>query len=356
MNVLIDISHPAHVHFYRHLRQRLIDAGAEVLVVAREKDVTLQLLEAFEIPHLTSGRSGHRGWGGQLGELISRDAFLVRHGRHFRPDVVLTRNPSGVQAARLLRAIGVFDTDDGRSVGVHYRAAAPFAHLITAPDCLPESFGRKERKYPSYKSLAYLHPNVFEPSEEALADLGVRPGERISVLRLVAHDASHDRRAAGIDATARRRIMELLSSHGRVFVSCEGHVPSDVAEHVLPTRPEHLHSVLAAASIVVGDSQTIATEAALVGTPAVRISTWSKVASHLAELELRYGLVSNFAPPQIDEALARIEALLSDSATQEHWSSARARVLEDKIDLTAWYFDLVVSLTHGRQSLTEADE
>jgi predicted glycosyltransferase len=344
MRVLIDISHPAHVHFYRHLRQRLIDAGAEVLVVARQKDVTLQLLEAFDIPHLTSGRSGHRGWSGQLRELVSRDAFLVRQGRRFRPDIVLTRNPSGVQAARLLGAIGVFDTDDGRSVGVHYRAAAPFAHLITAPDCLPESFGRKERKYPSYKSLAYLHPDVFEASADALSELGVPPGERISVVRLVAHDASHDRRAEGIHATARRRIMELLSSHSRVFVTCEGNVPADVADHVLPTRPEHLHSVLAAASIVVGDSQTIATEAALLGTPAIRISTWAKVTSHLAELEERYGLVSNFAPPQIDEALARIEALLSDSTTREHWSSSRARMLEDKIDLTAWYFDLVTSL------------
>jgi predicted glycosyltransferase len=344
VRVLIDISHPAHVHFYRHLRQRLIDAGSDVLVVARDKDVTLQLLQAFDIPHLTSGRSGHRGWSGQLGELISRVAFLVRHGRRFRPDVVLTRNPSGVQAARLLRAIGVFDTDDGRSVGVHYRAAAPFAQLITAPDCLPESFGRKERRYPSYKSLAYLHPNVFQPSQDVLTELGLEPGERFSVLRLVAHDASHDRRAAGIDAEARRRIMELLSSHGRVFVSCEGRVPADVADHLLPARTEHLHSVLAAASIVVGDSQTITTEAALLGTSAVRISTWASVASHLTELETRYGLISSYAPAQIDEALARMASLLDDPAAHDHLSSARARLLEEKVDLTAWYYDLVTSL------------
>jgi predicted glycosyltransferase len=344
MRVLVDISHPAHVHFYRHLRQRLVDAGAEVLVVARKKDVTLQLLDAFEIPHLTSGGSGHRWWGGQLRELISRDAFLVRHGRNFRPDIVLTRNPSGVHAARLLGATGLFDTDDGRSVGVHYRSAAPFAHLITAPDCLAESFGRKERRYPSYKSLAYLHPNVFQPSPDALADLGLNDGERFSVLRLVAHDASHDRRAAGIDAVARRRIMELLSAHGRVFVSCEGPVPADVASNVLPSRPEHLHSVLTAASIVVGDSQTIATEAALLGTPAIRISTWAAVSSHLSELEERYGLVESFAPPQIDEALARVEALLGDPHTRAARATSRARMLEDKIDLTAWYYELLASL------------
>jgi predicted glycosyltransferase len=344
LKVLIDISHPAHVHFYRHLRQRLIDAGAEVLVLARRKDVTLELLDAFEIPYLTSGGSGHRSWAGQLRELISRDAFLFRHGRSFRPDLVLTRNPSGIHAARLLGAVGLFDTDDGRSVGVHYFAGAPFAHLITAPDCLAESFGSKERRYPSYKSLAYLHPNVFQPTTDALAGLSLAPGERFSVLRLVAHDASHDRRAAGIDAVARRRIVDLLSKHGRVFVSCEGQVPADVAAHVLPTRPEHLHSVLTAASIVVGDSQTIATEAALLGTPAIRISTWSAVASHLSELEERYGLVESFAPPEVERALERIEALLSDPGTREHRAASRARMLEDKIDLTAWYYDLVASL------------
>lgn len=344
MNVLIDISHPAHVHFYRHLRSRFLSAGAEVLVIARTKDVTVDLLRSFEIPHLVSGRSGHRGWGGQLAEMITRDAFLIRHGRSFRPDVVLTRNPTGTHAARAIGAIGVFDTDDGRSVGIHYRAAAPFAHVITAPDCLPESFGRKERRYPSYKSLAYLHPDVFRPNSDIRSELGLSQDERYSVVRLVAHDASHDRHARGIDSEARARVIELLEAWGPVFVSGEAELPKPLLDRRLRVDPVRIHDVLAEAAIVVGDSQTIATEAALLATPSIRINTWANASPHITELEQRYGLVFSYLPEQIDEAMVRIDQLLADGGTANEWVANRNRMLEDKVDLTSWYFDLVTEL------------
>lgn len=350
MNILIDMSHPAHVHFYRHMRERFLNAGAELLVVARTKDVTLDLLRSLEIPHLVSGRSGHRNWGGQLAEMITRDAFLIRHGRRFRPDVVLTRNPTGTHAARATGAIGVFDTDDGRSAGVHYRAAASFAHVITAPDCLPESFGRKERKYPSYKSLAYLHPNVFRPTNDIRRDLGLGPNERYSVVRLVALDASHDRHARGIDTQGRTRIIELLEEKGVVFISSERQLPKELSERRLSVDPVRVHDVLAEAAIVVGDSQTIATEAALLATPSVRINTWANASPHITELEQRYGLVFSYMPEQIDEALKTIDQLVTDHSTPMKWQTKRDRMLRDKVDLTAWYFDFVMELIASRKA------
>lgn len=342
MKILIDISHPAHVHFYRHIRQRLVDDGADVLVIAREKDVTLSLLQAFGIPHLSIGRSGHRGWSGQFAELLTRDAFLAREGRRFAPDVILTRNPSGVQAARLLRTTGVFDTDDGRSVGVHYRAAAPFAHVITAPDCLPESFGSKERRYPSYKSLAYLHPAVFTPEPGIRAELGIGADDRYSILRLVAHDASHDRKARGIDAEGARQIITLLARYGSVFISSEGDLAPDIAELRLNIRSESIHSVLAEASMVVGDSQTIATEAALLATPSIRINTWVDSSPYLTELEKRYRLAFSYAPGHLERALLHIKQLMEDQDTLGRWVIRREQMLEDKVDLASWYYDFVV--------------
>lgn len=344
MRVLIDISHPAHVHFYRHLHARILASGGEVLVVARDKDVTIDLLKAFEIPHLVVGRSGHRNMAGQLVELLSRDLFLVRKGMRFRPDLVLTRNPTGVHAARAIGAIGIFDTDDGRAVGVHYRAAAPFAQVITAPDSLPESFGRKGRKYPSYKSLAYLHPDLYTPSPNIRQGLGIEEGERFSVLRLVAHDASHDRHARGIDKTSLDGLVRVLAQQGKVFVSAEGGIPDIPQVRQLQLPPERIHDVLAAASLVVGDSQTVITEAALLGTPAVRINTWAKSSPHLTELEMRYGLVMSFLPEELDGALRAAGSLLEDASTQSEWELRRERMLSDKVNLTDWYFSLVLEL------------
>lgn len=321
-----------------------MESGAEVLVIAREKEVTLDLLEAYEIPHLSVGRAGRKGWGGLFGELLRRDLFLIREGREFRPDVVLTRNPAGVQAARVLGATGVFDTDDGRSVGIHYYAAAPFAHVITAPDCLPESFGSKERRYPSYKSLAYVHPDLFTPDPSIRSKLGIGANERFSVLRLVAHAASHDRRAAGIDADLRGRLVDLLQRHGRVLISSEAALDPELSGMQLKIPPESMHDVLAEAAIVVGDSQTVATEAALLATPAVRINTWAHATPHITELEERYGLAFSFAPEEKELALSKVDALTRDPEVSSAWQMKRERLLSEKVNLTNWYADFVLGL------------
>jgi hypothetical protein len=164
----------------------------------------------------------------------------------------------------------------------------------------------------------------------------------------VAHDASHDRKARGIGGTAARRIIELLERYGPVFISGEGHLDSEFAERRLTARPELIHEVLAEASVVVGDSQTIATEAALLATPAVRINTWVHSSPHLTELEEQYGLAFSYSPEDHDAALMRLEDLLEDEDTPAQWVRRRERMLEDKVDLTEWYMDLISELAARR--------
>ena len=51
MKVLIDIGHPGHVHFFKNLIWILEKKGHEVLVTARGKEVTVDLLRAYGIKH-----------------------------------------------------------------------------------------------------------------------------------------------------------------------------------------------------------------------------------------------------------------------------------------------------------------
>ena len=129
MRVMIDVVHPAHVHFYRNLWSELVARGDEVLVVSRDKDVTLALLDHFGIEHVPVGRAGRRSIVGHGLELAHRDLALIRLGRRFRPDIVLTRNPAGVRAARILRVPGVFDTEPGTAARLHWRAKVDIQHL-----------------------------------------------------------------------------------------------------------------------------------------------------------------------------------------------------------------------------------
>ena len=349
MRVLFDIVHPAHVHFFRYLRADLESDGHRTLVVARDKDVTLPLLASFGIPHEVVGRAGHATRLGQAAELVHRDWTLWRLGRRFRPDVVLTRNPAGVQAARLLGVPGIFDTDDGRAAGIHFRAAAPFATVITTPTSMPEDYGEKHRRYPGYKALAYLHPRRFTPDVAGVrADLGLADGERLFVLRLVANDAVHDTHSVGLSGAVRRELVLRLAAAGRVLISAEGTLEPELDRFRFDLQPHRLHDVLAAADLYAGDSGTMAAEGALLGTPSLRLSSWSGPSTYLDELEHAYGLVWSFAPDQGTELLARVDTLLADlDASAAVAAAGRQRMLDDKVDVTSWYRELVDDVVAG---------
>ena len=50
MVVLFDIVHPAHVHFFKHIIRGLQKVGYNTPIVARDKDVTLALLDQLSTP------------------------------------------------------------------------------------------------------------------------------------------------------------------------------------------------------------------------------------------------------------------------------------------------------------------
>jgi hypothetical protein len=347
MRVLFDIVHPAHVHFYKHLYRRLVAEGSTCEVVARDKDVTLALLDAYGIPYTSHGRP-RPGLVRQGAELLARDAVLWRAARRLRPDVVLARNPAGMHVARLSGAVGVFDTDNGTSAGIHFRMAAPFAHVITTPECFTEDYGRKHRRFPGYKALAFLHPAHFTPDAgAAYAALGLADGERFSLVRLVAMDASHDHHEQGLDIGNARRLVAMLQERGRVFVSAEGTLPREFEEHRIRIPPERMHDVLAFASVVVGDSGSMVGEAAVLGTPNVFYGSFAGRLEYLNDLETRYDLARSFRPSEAAEMLKEVDALTSDAHERERWQERRREMLEHTVDVSAWYRDLVHELAGG---------
>lgn len=346
LRILFDIAHPAHVHFYRHLIGRLEAEGHHTTVIAREKEVACDLLDCFGIPYRSVGQPA-AGRLPQAVELARRVAALVREGRRFGADAVLTRNPSGVQAARILRVPGIFDTDDGPAVGVHWKASSPFADVITTPDCLPY-LGPKQRVYRGYKALAYLHPDHFTPDPAVRAELGVEPDEPYFILRLVALNASHDRQITGLSPAHRDRIIQALGSRGRVFLSMEGGLPPGLDELRLPLPPHRLHDALAFAHLSVGDSQTMTAEAALVGTPSLYLSAFHGRVPYLIDLEARYGLLESFPPPAAEGLIARCIALADDPDAPARSAERRAEMIGDKINVSVWYRDLLDEVVAAR--------
>ena len=71
MKILIDISHPAHVHYFKYAYHAWKEHGHQIKVVSRDKDITLQLLREYGIPNqvLSKVRTGFWGLSFELLQL-----------------------------------------------------------------------------------------------------------------------------------------------------------------------------------------------------------------------------------------------------------------------------------------------
>jgi predicted glycosyltransferase len=314
VKILVDICHPAHVHFFRHPLSRLAASGHETAVTSRAKDVTLELLDAFGIPHAVLSTAG-RGAPALAAEYVHRTRGLLRTIRHFRPDVItgissLFLGPVGRLTGT--PALVFSDTEHVKAERLTYRLAARYC----TPEVFERELGPRHRRYAGFHELAYLDPRRFRPDPAVLGPLGLGEGERFSVLRLVSWTANHDRGHSGLSDELRREAVARLSRHGRVLVSSEAPLPPDLRAHRLDAPVHRIHDVLALASLYLGEGATMATEAAFLGTPAVYVSSLAGTMGNFRALQAADLVV---ATRDGRAGLERAEALLADPAAKAAW-------------------------------------
>jgi predicted glycosyltransferase len=89
--------------------------------------------------------------------------------------------------------------------------------------------------------------------------------------------------------------------------------------------------------MLIGDSQTMTSEAAVLGTPAIRCNTFVRRISYLEEEEFKYNLTYGFLPTDSEAMFGKIEELLAMSNLKQEWQRRREIMLANKIDVTAFF-------------------
>lgn len=347
MRIVVDICHPAHVHLFRHPLAAWRADGAELLVLARDKDITLPLLDIYGIPYRAMGAAA-RGRIGQFGELLRREAAMFRLVRRFRPRLIVGSSPNAARVARLLGARSVIlGEDDAKYIPLFRYLAYPLASAIVTPDALiHEDYGDRHLRYPSYQKLFYLHPNRFTPDRGVLRELGIGDGERFGLIRLSALTAHHDRGMTGMSEDLVRRVIRLVGGDMRVFITSEKPLPAEFEPHRLPISAERIHHALAFAEFFVGDSQSMTVESALLGTPAFKINTFAGIISVIRRLE-EYGLAYGYRPGEEDALVRQLQQVLAMPDRREQFQRLRQRMLSEKIDPLPWFMGVTRRLLDG---------
>jgi predicted glycosyltransferase len=346
MNVLFDINHPAHVHLFKNAIWELEDRGADVLVTSREKEITTDLLDAYDIDHRPlSAEEG--GAVSLVSEWAAREVRLFSAARSFDPDVVVGRlNPPLVHVSKLLgaRNVVVMDTEIKSDAidTVYSLTTDPFIDVYCTPPGFDTPNDDAEHHLIDFQELAYLRPEYFTPDPERLEAEGVDPSERYFVVRFAAWDAFHDVGYQGFSEDARRELVSYLDERGEVYITSEDSLPEEFAEYQLPIPPHLVHHLLYYADLYVGDSGTMSSEAAILGTPAVRTNSMvdDDTESIFFELENEYGLLYSFADER--RALQRVRSILDEGGDDDRWRRKREALVADKQDVTGRLLDLVV--------------
>ncbi len=339
MNILINFSHPAHVHFFKNMVRILAERGHNILAVSRDKEFTVNLLNAYQMAHIVLTKKGE-GLVGLFKELFDQQMKISR---------ILSSNSVDL----MLQVGGIFNAPVGKYWGIptlafsdteNDRWGNTVAFRLSTHVLSPTSFDhqvggvwKNQILYPGYHELAYLSPKyapVLDQSEDKF------------LVRFVGWGAGHDLGEKWLSDRQKIEIVSMLEKYGSVFISSEMPLPDGLAKFACTIPAYKIHDFMRKCKMVVGESATMASESACLGIPAVYISNTGR--GYTTEQDRRYDLIKHYRLDEWNQILGCIEAWAGNDLKND-WQEKRWRMLGDKIEVTDWLVDLIEKYPHSIQ-------
>ena len=334
MKILVYLGHPAHFHNYKNTIATLKEHGHEVEVLIKKKDILEDLLKNAGIPYhniLKEGRKNSK-LGLAIG-IIKQTLKVNKFCRSFHPDI-LTGSSVENSLVGPLRRIPVINIgeDDASIVPVYAKLTYPGASVILCPEsCSCGKWDYKAVKYPGFQELGYLHPENFTPDKDVVKKY-FDPDQPYFIMRFSGLKAHHDNGVRGINNEIAGRLINMLKSHGRVFITSERPLSDDLEPYRIAINPLDIHHILAFGEIYIGDSQTMAIESGVLGVPFIRFNDFVGQIGCLAQLEDYFKLGFGIKPDNENKLYETVEGLLAMPDRKEVFQQRRQKMLSETIN------------------------
>jgi predicted glycosyltransferase len=330
---LFYLGHPAHYHNISIVIQQLSAKGFRVVLVARAKDVLFELLVdlPYEIIYLKP-RKG-KGKLSLIKTVISREFILLKLALKYQPKMLIGTDIVIAHIGKLLTIPSVIlNEDDAKQVPFLANYGFKFASAVFSPNSCDISPFKNKLGYNGYHELAYLHPNYFKPNKSKISKLLIY-GEKYFILRFAELSAHHDKGKNGIDLAIAKKIIAQLTPFGRVYITSERKLELELEPYRIFIAPKDIHHALSFAQMYIGDSQTMAAEAAVLGTPSIRFNDFVGKLGYLEELEHKYQLT--YGIPTVDPALlfSTIKKLLARENLKSDFKNRKDTMLKECVDV-----------------------
>ena len=294
MNILVELVHPAHFYYYRDTIANLKRDGHKVIVAIVTKDVLEDVVRAAGVEYVNICPVSHKKWGkiGVAMDMVKRDWRMLWLAIRNRVDIITGSTIETAHIGWLLRKPNINIGEDDAAVVMKYiKSIAPFVGVRLTPDCTDNGpIESKSVHFPSYFKTAYLRPGYFRASREVVAGYGIDVDKPYFLIRFSSLNAHHDVGIKGINTEIAQRLIDILAPHGTIYITSERPLEPQFEQYRIRINPLEMHHVMAFASLYIGDSQTMAAEAGVLGVPFVRFNDFVGRIGYLRELEDTYQL------------------------------------------------------------------
>ncbi len=329
MKYLFELNHPKHYYQFKYVMHLLQENGHEVKIVARDKDVLLKVLQEENVDYEIFGRHRKKVYAKVLGTiptLLSYNRIVKR----YLPDVILSKASFYAVCMAKINGSKSIIFPDSEVVKVTNKYVVPLATKVVTPSTFGLDYGIKHVRTRGFFEDCYLSPSVFSPDESVIEQYQLqRP---YAVFRFVGWYANHDVGNTGFSLEQKIQLVREVEKHMTVYISSEKPLPKELIHCQLPVPASLIHHVLAYADLYLGDSQTMATEAALLGTPAIRSNSFvgESDMTNFIVLEKECGLLRNIR--EFKELLPVLSDYAKCSRKQE-WQLKRQSYYQQVGDL-----------------------
>jgi len=352
-NIAIFLGHPAHFHLFKNVAKNLTARGKNVFFVIKEKDILEKLLqdEGLTYTKIREGRANNKL--GLIRSVLQMECGMVKFIRKNKIDILI--GSTLTFAARVFTSAKVFSVgeDDVALMPVMAYLVCPFANEIFAPEvCDNGRWNKKSTKYNSYQKLAYLHPNYFTPDRNIVKRYF--PDEKpYFLLRFAKLNAHHDDGIGGINTEIAEKLIKILEPHGSIYITSERALEPQFEKYRLNINLLDIHHIMAFASIYIGDSQSMAVEAAMLGVPSIRFNDFAGRIGVLEELEYTYRLTFGIESSEPEKLYQTVENLLKEPNFREEFQARRQKMLSEKIDTTAFFTWFIENYPESKRIMKE---
>ncbi len=341
--IIFDIGHPAQVHNFKHIYWELKKRGWEGYFVTKDKEICIYLLEKYNLPFYVLGKN-QKGLFKKLLFLLKDIYTFNKIVKRFKPDIVVNRmslHSTLVSKLRGINQISIADTE--KSLNFSFLTQSIFTAYS-----FKKEFPNNHFRYKGNIELFYLHPNWYKPNESIYELLNIPKDQKYVIVRFVSWNAHHDVGQRGFSYEDKLSLIKELSKRAKVFISSEDKLPKELEEYQITIPPEKIHDALNFASLYIGEGATMASESAMLGTPAIYVNTLNSAG--VFEDEERAGLLYRIVDGK--EAIKRAVYIL-DNESKEIYKKRRDEYLKDQIDVTSYMVWVIENYPNSLKTIKE---